>query len=336
MQTAEDLRSELPAWRQNVTPIGAEGLANKGPYYLMTVGTPCFIPYSAWCRVFEEQPGGGERLAETLMPGVLYCVHEDAILMDVEIANGKGNNSYKRKAGTVEETVTDVATNPGDNVRYLNQTHGESGLRFLAAFEGKDRRVVRPHLFSTLLRPVVLTPEYQEENPEVAKAVSEKGALAVYEEMFKEGSKRIRSSDFAGQYSEELQRLYVAALPGVAECYRAVRNEANVFLNREDARVRQGAAKGAHYDSTGMFYQYLLGRRGVDEALSRALAPQTIVIEDQRKTEPLVTPAQIQCASCGEFSNLLASGQPPNLCRACREPFETEGPAVTTSKTKRN
>lgn len=319
MQTQEELRNEQPAWRAGVTPIGAEGLANKGPYFCMSVGTPIFVPYSAWCRVFEERPDGTERLAETLMPGVLYCVHEDAILIDVEIANGRGNNKYKRQAGASEETVTDVPTSPGDNVRYLNQVHGESGLRFIPAFEGRDRRVIRPMLFSTLLRPVVLHPDYLENNPEVAKAVEAQGALAVYEEMFKAGAKRIRTAEFAAQYGEELQRLYIEALPAVAECYRAVRNEATIFLNREDARVRQGAAKGAHYDITADYYMYLLGRTGVDAALTRALEPRELTVKVERE-EPIAR-AQVQCEECGNFANLLATGYPPKFCAICRSPF---------------
>lgn len=324
MQSQDTIRTEQPAWRAGVVPMGAEGLSNPGPFYCMTVGTPCFVSYSTWVRIFEEQADGSKRLTEAIQPGVLYSVEADAILIDTEEANGKGNNNYKRSTGAGEEIVTDVPTNPGDNVRYLNQTHRESGLRFFPAFEGHDRRIVRPRLFSTLLRPTVLTPEYQEENPEVAKAVATEGALAVYEKMFKAGSERIKSAEFASQYSEELQRLYVAALPTVVECYRAVRTEATVYLNAADARVRQGAAKGAHYDSTGAYYQYLLARTGVDEALTRALTPQTLVIEDKRAAQMVDVPTvpQIQCEACGEWSNLLASGNPLKFCKACREPFE--------------
>lgn len=52
---------------------------------------------------------------------------------------------------------------------------------------------------------------------------------------------------------------------------------------------------------------------------SRLLAPGAL------QEKPAVeTPAQIQCATCGELSNLLPTGNPPKLCRHCRASFIEE------------
>lgn len=323
MQSQESIRTEQPAWRAGVTSAGAETLGNKGPFYLMTVGTPCLIPYSTWVRVFEDQ-NGTEHPVETLAPGVLYYVREDAILMDSEVANGKGNSVFKRVGS--EEKVTDVSTNPADNVRYLNQVHRDSGLRFIPAFEGRDRRVIQPHVFTSLLRPQILTPEYLDESPEVAKVVIQDGALTVYEKMFKAGSEHIKSAEFAKRYGAELQRLYVAALPTVAECYRAVRSEASSFLKAEKGRVKHFAAKGAHLDTTGEYYQYLLGAKSSDE-----IQPQTLVIQDQRQGQA-EAPATVWCSECGAYSNLGPQGQTPKFCSGCKEPFVTDDEPDDTPK----
>lgn len=332
MQAERDIRSEQPAWRAGVVPMGAEGLSNPGPFYCMSVGTVCLIDQSTWVRAFEEQADGSRKLMDALMPGVLYSIEADAILMDSEEANGKGNNNYKRSTGTGEEIVTDVPTNPGDNVRYLNQTHAASGLRFFPAFEGRDRRIVQPRLFSTLLRPIVLTPEYLEEKSEVGDAVKREGALSVYEKMFKAGSARIKSAEFAKQYGPELQKLYVAALATVAECYRAVRAEASNYLRAEKGRVRHFAAKGAHLDNTGEYYHYLLGGPAIDE-----IQPQTVIVDDRRQTEAVATEKpQIWCESCGTYSNLGPEGQKPKKCSGCGDPFEVAEEVAPKAKKRRS
>lgn len=333
MQAANEIQNQ-PAWRAGVRSLANAELGKLGPFYAMTVATPCYQLQSNWVRCFEGQEDGSSKLIDAIQPGILYCVKKDEILIDAEVANGKGDGLYTRQVDGSEEKLTAVPTSPGDNRRYLMQTYGQDGLTFFEAFEGLSENVVKPYLFSRLMRPFVFTPEYVEDRPELQVRLRKEGALAVYKELTDAGIRDIKKPEFAKEYGADLQALYIKAIPFVQQAYRAAKVAADAYLVTEDARVHRGAAKGAHYDPLGMYYQYLTARLPVDAALNRALEPQRVVVEmPQGQAAPEVP--TIQCQTCGSFSNLLADGRPPKICLGCREPFEADAQASVETSTQR-
>jgi len=311
-----------PAWRAGVRSLANAELGRTGPFYCLTVATPCYQLQSNWVRCFEGQRDGSSKLVDAIQPGILYCVKKDEILIDVEVANGKGDGVYTRNVDGSEEKLTAVPTSPGDNKRYLLQTYKEDGLTFFDVFEGLSEFTVKPYLLSRLLRPFVFTPEYIEDKSELQARLKKEGALAVYKELTDAGIRDIKKPEFANEYGPELQALYIQAIPTIQQAYRNAKQAAEAFLVTEDARVHRGAAKGAHYDPLGQYYQYLTGRLPVDAALNRALEPQPVIV----KMEGQTAAPTLWCESCGATTNLGPQGQKPKFCPQCREPFESPEP----------
>ncbi len=312
-----------PAWRAGVRPLSSNELTLPGPFYCLTLGAPCILYTALGIRAFEGMEDGGSKLAETFWPGVLYCVRKDDILMDIEVANEKGQGAFERLTEGGRETLTAVPTVPGDNRRYLIQTHGRDGLVFYDAFEGLSEAQVQPYLFSKMIRPVILKPEYVEDKPDLQEAIKKQGALAVYHAMFADGVNRVKSSEFRARYGGELQALYVRAFPAVEATFRAAKQVADKWLTAEDARVNRGLAKGAHYDSLGEYYQYLTARPGVNTLGSREVNVNFEGLKEHLSgAAATVATETIWCEECGGTTNLGPRGQVPKRCPQCKTLFE--------------
>src|SRR6185295_6317945 len=108
-----------PAWRAGVRPLSSNELTKPGPFYCLSFGVPCILSTSLGIRIFEGTENGSSKNVDTIWPGVLYCVKKDAILMDIEVANEKGEGAFERDSAGGKETLTAVPTVPGDNRRYL-------------------------------------------------------------------------------------------------------------------------------------------------------------------------------------------------------------------------
>lgn len=304
------MQSQEPTWRGGVRPLSNPELGKAGPFYCATVSVPCGFSQSDWVRAFHEQDGA-TKLANRIEPGIFYCVKKDEILVDIDIANGAGKGAYVRDVQGTEERVTPVETSPADNRRFLMQTHGDSGLVFIDAFEGLDERIVRIGLLSSLLRPVTFTPEYQEENPEIAEKIARLGALAVYRQVMEEGFAFIGSREFLNRYDVTLQKLYLSAKPSVMEMYR----KADVYVKNQcresNARVRTGASKGAHHDVLADYAFYLSGLQPEDTALQRALQPQEVVVKMEGQASADID--RKACPRCAERIAVEAT-----FCRFCQ------------------
>jgi hypothetical protein len=331
------MQQQEPSWRAGVRPLSNPELGKAGPFY-------CFS-YSAsdWVRAFSQSEDGTMLLASRIEPGVLYCVKKDEILMDMDIANGAGKGAYVRMVQGTEERITPVETSPADNRRFLIAADDKAGLVFIDVFEGLDERIVRPALFTSLIRPVTFTPEYQDANPDVALRIQQEGALVLYKEMMEAGFKEIATAQFASQHGGELQRLYLSAKPYILDMFR----KASVYFaqtaREANARVKAGASKGAHHDTLANYAFYMSGLQPEDAALQRALQPQKIefssdVTRDLLKLgramqgeELFDLETSIQCESCGTVSNRLSDGRPPKFCSngGCKEPFAAETQAVS-------
>lgn len=121
--------------------------------------------------------------------------------------------------------------------------------------------------FNKRICPVMF--DYKAVPEPLQKRVEEVGGLEVRREFVLEAREFFGSESFLNIANRDLQSLYLRAISEILEGFEQYKYFAHSYLDGSDKAVQQGDRKG--YDERDYRLMWLLNRRGVDTALTRAL-----------------------------------------------------------------
>lgn len=290
----EELESDLYTYE--------DAEANEpGPFYLFNPGMPLYN--------LHDVKAGIDRIES----GELAYIKSFGDWMEYDQTNGRAKRKRSMKVGRAVLSVDgEIEIDAGAIRRTLMESYAKMGLTSIDVFNGLPHKQVAPQSFSALVRPVRLSPlgfspDTDEEEElrraaEIQQRVEQKGALYIYEEMASGARDFLMRPEASLELGRDRANLYRKAMPSVVDSMARFKKYAIDYLNKQDALIRKqqngGWGKPA-YDDRDRFYQWMLARKGVDDALTQIALNQGQRIE-------VVMPQQQQPAGVSEETMKLA------------------------------
>jgi len=236
----------------------------SGPFYAYNCGQALYNLRSQQVNV------------DQIEPFQVVCIKTHKIWIDTASANGQGGRPRAVKInGEVVARQTPYQIEAVSSRNWLQEQYGASGLVFLKALGNAPEESLQLELLNEVIRPIDLLSleSFDETSEETLARISREGALKLYREMAESALKEVRKRDFSTAHGPKA-RLYAQAITEMLVAMTSFSRFAHAYLDKEDTLIRKqinGGVGKSEYDNRDRFYQWLLGRRGVDDALTRAL-----------------------------------------------------------------